>query len=321
MDNKHRIQIALMAGFLITVSLLWVISAASPADDASANGSYRLLMPFVPKKLNTGPGTVIGKVVDAQTNQPPKYGSAQVCYGTLCTTANAQGEYVLAGVPYGLRELEASADYYFEQKSSVMVIGGGTAVLNFAIYPSVSGGTRGMQVVLTWGSERLWPGHGCNNIKPYPPDPSGNCPNDLDTYLWVLPFDTNLPTYQIYPGNKGDCSQFPSACLDLDERYGSGPETLTIAYEDAYYYYAVHNVWQYNSLTVPHISDTQARVQVYKTENGVPNRVLDKFVPISGGSRDLEAWLVFTLDGSTGDLVEINCLTPIWSDPNPPTCP
>jgi hypothetical protein len=314
-------KLVLPIGFLIAVSLLSIIYQPRSSDQAYANGAYQILMPFITKKLSTAPGTVIGKVVDATTNLPTKYGSAHVCFGTLCATANAQGDYTLTGVPYGMQELTAGADYYFEKKSSVIVKGGGTAVLNYAIYPSVSGGSHGMQVVLTWRSERTWSGKGC--IFEGNPDPSGNCLNDLDSHFWVIPFDTGLPTYHIHPRNKGNCSQFPSACLDLDAQWGSGPETLTIdAYEDAIYYYAVHNVYQYFSLTVPHLSDTQARVQVYKTDNGIPKLVLDKMVPITGGSRDLEAWLVFTLNGSTGDLLEQNCLTYIWpSDLEPPTCP
>jgi hypothetical protein len=312
---------ALVIGALIVGALLTGGLRPEKEAHAEAGAVYKLLMPFVPKKLNTGPGTVIGRVVDATTNATPKYGGVKVCYGTRCANANANGDFSLSGVPYGLRELKASANYYFDLKSTVYVNGGGTSVLNFAIFPSGVGGTRAMQIVLQWRSERTWPGQGC--LFEGNPDPSGNCLNDMDSHLWVIPINPALPRYHLHPRNKGNCDQSPSACIEIDQQWGSGPETMTIAaYEDVIYHYVVHSVWQYISLTVPHISDTQAHVQVYKIEFGNSQIVLDKLVPVTGGSRDLEAWHVFTLNGQSGVLTLTNCLTTLWgSDLTPPTCP
>lgn len=317
---KSLAKIALvLAGLIAGVGLLASLFTGA-GERAVAQGDYKLLMPFIPKKLNTGPGTVIGKVLDSTTQAPPTLATARVCYGTNCVYANANGEYVLPNVPYGYRILTASADYYFPVDSPVLVKGGDTVVLNFAIYPSQPGGTRAMEVVLTWRSEPTWPGQGCDWEGN--PDPSGNCLNDLDTHFWVLPFveTPEIPRVHIDAGNRdkwGVLDRYPSARLRFDERWGSGPETLQVrAYEDAIYHYAVLNVYQYFSSTVPPMRDTQARVYA---RDGTGQLLLDLTVPVTGNG---ELWYVFTLNGETGDITIVNCLTDLpGADLEPPTCP
>ncbi|MEZ0484833.1 carboxypeptidase-like regulatory domain-containing protein [Fibrella aquatica] len=59
-----------------------------------------------------GPGPIVGRVFDGETNQPVPFASVYVNASTRGTTANAEGQYQLTGVPSGSVELVASAVGY-----------------------------------------------------------------------------------------------------------------------------------------------------------------------------------------------------------------
>jgi hypothetical protein len=321
MNRKSDSWLAVVFGVLIAGLALAGLWLAGGGERAAAQGQHVLFFPTWQKKYCNGPGTLRGKVVDATTKLPPE-ARARVYFGSnLFVWADAAtGEYVFPNLPGGQHTFTATADYYFLLDSTAVVRGCQTTVMNFAIYPSSPGGQRAMRVILTWRPEEAWPGGGCPGIG------NGNCPNDLDTHMWVVPHDPQDPSGPKHinaGGWWGDCSTFPSACLDFDDQRGSGPETLSVrAYQDARYSYAILNYNQAFSPTVPPIRESRARVIVYWMEGGVWQKALDELVPTAGEG---DMWYVFSMDVSTEtvDLTPQNCIMPEWNSDTqaPPDCP
>ena len=121
----------------------------------------------------------------------------------------------------------------------------------------------------------------------------GATPLDLDSHLW-LPASN---PYHIYYGDKGNCTVFPRACLDVDDQTSYGPETVTIKQRyTGTYVYAV-----YNYSSDPSITQSNGRVQVYG-----PTGLLAQYaIPTSGSGR---WWYVFDLNGATGQLTTRNVI-------------
>jgi len=77
------------------------------------------------------PGTITGTVSDAEDDSP--IAGATVRDGTRTTTTDASGEYTIADVPPGTYEVVASKEGYESSTSTVTVVPGGTAVMNFSL--------------------------------------------------------------------------------------------------------------------------------------------------------------------------------------------
>ncbi len=93
---------------------------------ASVRENIRLYQLAIP------PGTLTGQVKDANTNAPLV--GATVTVGTTVATTNASGNYTMT-VPSGLVSATAAKALYEPQTKSTTVPSGGTATLNFALYP------------------------------------------------------------------------------------------------------------------------------------------------------------------------------------------
>jgi thermitase len=79
------------------------------------------------------PGSITGSVTDAEDGSP--IAGATVTDGTRTATTDASGEYTIADVPVGSYEVTASKEGYHSSMSTVMVVSGGTAVMNFSLNP------------------------------------------------------------------------------------------------------------------------------------------------------------------------------------------
>ena len=77
------------------------------------------------------PGTIIGQVTDAEDGSP--IAGAVVTDGTRTTNTDASGEYTIADVPAGTYQVTASKSGYESSMSTVTVVQGGTAVINFSL--------------------------------------------------------------------------------------------------------------------------------------------------------------------------------------------
>ncbi|HNT22998.1 MAG TPA: PKD domain-containing protein [Anaerolineales bacterium] len=206
-------------------------------------------------------GSVTGQVTSAVTGMG--IGGASVCHagGSPCTTTDGAGNYTLSGLLPGSQTLRASAEGYFSLDQTVIIVINQASSLNYILSPTLAQGE--MRIVLTWGAN----------------------PRDIDSHLWLPPSHP----YHIYFSNKGNCSASPYACLDIDDQYSYGPETITIKERfEGNYRYAVYK-YAGDGL----ITNSGAHVQVYDSTGLIANY----YVPTSGTG---DWWYVFDLDGSTG---------------------
>jgi hypothetical protein len=255
-----------------------------------------IYMPVIHRDFLAGPGMVIGKVVDSSRPDSPLV-DARVCYReTLCTNTDQQGRYILGPLPSGFQNLMASYENYYPVTSGAIVSAVAPVTLNFALTPVFSGATMRMNIVLTWDPTPTWP--------------PLNTQNDLDAHLWL---EALIPAHIFSdPAGRGDCTNYPNACLQADYREGYGPESIAIRQlENAKYYYGVLNYYDGYS-GVPPITQSSGRVQVY-----VDSGLLREFqVPASGEG---EFWYIFSMD-EAGNITETNCIIPLPGEGEYPTC-
>jgi len=267
-----------------------LILGASGILSVSAEGTAPIYLPVIASNFLTGPGKITGKVIDA--SQPDlSIQNAQVCVDlTNCAFSDTNGIYSIESVLSGGRRAAISADKYVPTTSFVEVIANQTATLNFALSPDLTASNVLMRSVVTWSSNPSWP-----------PD---NWPNDLDAYLWM---DTQLPRL-IFSADPGECTVYPYACLEADFQQGFGPETIAIGKmtSGAVYYFGVYNYNQGFSSSVPPITQTGAKVQVYDKSG-----IMQTFeVPPTGNG---DFWYVYKMD-DTGKITPINCVTTLSSE-------
>jgi hypothetical protein len=208
-----------------------------------------ILFPLVMKQYNSGPGDVLGRVIDAANGRG--LAGVSVCFNPQqCATTNQDGTYTVTNFA-GIRQLTASLTGYYPVIKEVLVVGGDAVELNYALSPYITGGNIELRAVLTWDSTTHWP-----------PE---QVENDLDAHLWLSAI---LPIH-VFFDNKGDCTTYPNACLETDFRQGFGPETVAIRQfePDTEYYYGILNYNQ-GANGVPLIEDTGAHLELYD-ETGV----------------------------------------------------
>lgn len=236
---------------------------------ALAGGSANVYLPIIMKQ-RTLTGNVEGTVVNAADASP--IADAQVCVLSTnqCDLTDTSGVYTLTAVPVGSQTLRATATDFVPLDQPVMVIKDQTVTLNFALTQALASGE--IRIVLTWGQT----------------------PTDLDSHLW-LPAAT---PYHVKWTDRGDCTAFPFACLDVDDVTSFGPETMTIKQRSpGTYVYAVYN-W---SNDAP-LTASNARVQVYDNTG----LIQDFPVPTSGSGI---WWHVFDMDGTSGAITPVNTLS------------
>ena len=170
------------------------------------------------------------------------------------TATDFQGLYQLSGLPAGHYTAEAGGEGYSSVFFTVVCLGNQTnGGQNATITPLLSGGET--RIVLTWGAY----------------------PRDLDSYLTGPDeFGSRFWVYwisRIYSDNN------TSANLDLDDTSSFGPETITIVKQtEGIYRYYVHDFTNRSIPTSSQLSQSGARVEVYRDNNRVasfnvpPNR-------------------------------------------------
>jgi hypothetical protein len=278
--------------------------------------SVQLQLPIVLKQFAFGNGTVTGTVINASK---PDYvvPGAQVCWKTNCVFSSVPaGIYRIENVASGPQTLTASLDGFVTIDQIINVVGNTDNNQDIAIIPEVGLSGVEYRILTTWDVRPCWP------------DPNGiDCwPNDLDAHLWLEPPPMNYhigyyfhynpyadPPGEEYWTDRGDCLGYPNACLERDERYGYGPETIAIKQaEIMMYYFGVFNSSQ-GYPGVPPLSHTAAKVRLY-SEDGL---LKTYNVPVGGG--DYKFWYVFSINGETGEITDQNCI--IDYSNNPPQCP
>ncbi len=169
-----------------------------------------------------------------------------------------------------LQLVSASAEGYYSYSQYVMVLYAGST-LNISLSPVLDEGN--MRVVLTWNTT----------------------PADMDIHLYTPAIGGK--TYQVYYSNKGDSDDAPYAVLDIDDRNGTGPETITIyELQEGTYKCYVHN---YSG--TPGITASSGLVQIFNT-SGLVEAIN---VPTTGEG---QYWYVCDINGATGAVTVVNTL-------------
>jgi hypothetical protein len=282
-------------------SLVILFFLLGTGSSAAAGDGYALFLPMMSMNWVNTPGNIYGVVSDAVNLQPVD--GVSVCYRGTCTLTNGLGEYTLTNLPPVYVVLDATKDTYIAQSTGITVFGNQTVILNIVISQELKYNDVALRFILTWRTEQSWP-----------PD---SIENDLDSHVWISAL---LPWHIDPSDNRGSCVNYPYACVEVDARTGSGPETVDIRQlqPNTTYYYGVLN---YNAgyAGVPPITESKAKVQVFDTSGLIHTYN----VPTIGSG---ELWYVFMIN-SSGILTPTNCITTLPPDVPPgdpimpPQCP
>ncbi|MEG1618919.1 MAG: tetratricopeptide repeat protein [Eubacterium sp.] len=212
---------------------------------------------------------VNGKVSDATTGKAVK---AEITITPLSDSKNSvkvnansnSGNYSTE-LDYGKYTVSVHAENYIDIEEKITIDEVQKLVKkDFALSPELKNGE--IRIVLEWGST----------------------PRDLDSYLIVDEKE------RVYFGNKKlSDSQGDIASLDLDDRNGKGPETITIYRPNRNYRYIINDFESDNSQSV---KNSKATVKVY-----MPGK---DTVTIKGPSGNGNIWNV--LEINNGELKTIN---------------
>lgn len=224
-------------------------------------------------------GSVTGSVVNAINLNPLSGATVVLRPGVndinreiiLQVTSDYNGVFIFSDVPSGTYTAYFSKEGYISDFTVLSVLGGVTTSdfrMNLSPDIRTEGGYR---VILSWGAH----------------------PEDLDSHVFTPSiFGYN---YHVYYADKGDLYNLPFINLDVDDVSSYGPETITI--EKTYagkYYYSVHHYYGYGSL-----SESDATVSLYGEDGFIRSWI----VPTSGNGI---WWNVFSIDGSTGNIENLN---------------
>jgi PKD repeat protein len=282
------------------------------------DGSYAVVVSNITGSVTSPPAalTVVGlaslwgQVTDA-TNGLALSGVLVAVQGQAAVT-DVEGNYFFAGLSGGLKadfdadnqagevpltvhftnttthtELAVHASklgYHPYTNALVQLQPGQTNRLDFSLSPIESGRLR---LVLNWGQN----------------------PKDLDIHLLTPAIEGT--SYDVNWGEKGSLTSIPFVQLDVDNRNGFGPETVTIArgYAGLYHCY-VQNFGDEWMPPTAELTNSAAVVQIY-SEAGLA----DTFhVPVTGQGR---YWHVCTIDGITRAISPINKITETADLPAP----
>jgi len=243
----------------------------------------------VPKEARpewSATGSISGIVTDAQTGQGLANVELKLDHGSLSTWSQSDGSYRFSDLPvngeYSTYRITATkVGYDIAERSDIQVYPGEeTSNINIALNPAIIGPSGEYRIVLTWGEN----------------------PRDLDSHLWTPSIEGS--TYHVWYVDMGSLDSPPYANLDVDDITSYGPETVTIStVYPGIYTYAVHhyNFWSDDYGT---ITTSGAVVKIYSNVG-----LLREFSVPTTESGSGWWWRVFTLDGSTGEITEINTIT------------
>ncbi len=127
----------------------------------------------------------------------------------------------------------------------------------------------------------------------------GSDPRDLDSHLTARLVGNS--TFHIYYGDMGTLTSAPFASLDTDERYGNGPEIISISQmQPGTYQYSVRHY-----LGAGAISTSSAQVTLIGTVQG--EQFVRTYTPPASQQNGTDIWRVFTIRvDSTGRITAIN---------------
>lgn len=185
-----------------------------------------------------GRARVVGRVVNATTNEPVAGVEARIPGASARALTGPDGAFVLTGVPEGMVGIEFAAPGFTTETFERELKAAEETRLNVVLSPGLEAGQ--IRVVLTWGDE----------------------PADLDAHL-----DGPSPhgdRFHVYFQAKGDLKSREFVSLDVDDRDGGGPETITVlGVANGVYRFFVHDYSHRTEQDSAWLAQSGAEVRVY----------------------------------------------------------
>jgi hypothetical protein len=299
MRSLRAVCVAFLAVLMVLSIALWGrgdLTLVKADQSSGAMLDLKTSMPLVLFGFRDGVGSVTGTVFDATSITREPLSDVSVCFQGQCDQSDSSGIYLIENIPDGYHYLSAKRLDFYDMVEDVLVEPNKMAQQDFAMTPLSEITDVYMRILLTWSETETWPPDGIRN--------------DMDAHMWLEA--PNPPTHIDFV-ERGDCTTFPNACLEVDYQKGYGPETMAVRYlESTVYYYGVLNYYA-GYPGVPKITQSHAKIRLYQEDGNI----LEYSVPTSGEG---DFWYVFKLisDGSTATVVDANCITTYTGDP--PEC-
>ncbi|MBB5347171.1 carboxypeptidase regulatory-like domain-containing protein [Desulfoprunum benzoelyticum] len=232
------------------------------------------------REMPSGDSSIAGKVIDAVSGaglgdvqlvlRPEDNGTAGAAVATA--RSDASGAFLFAGLAAGTYQIAAVHQGYIDNSKTV-VLGEGVDLADQDLVLSPVLADNEIRIVLTWNQS----------------------PADLEAHL-TQPNDVGC-RYHCYYFNK----TIPTASLDLDDRNGFGPETITITDKipGTYRYYVHDFTNRYANSRWLSLSGAQVKVYAGNHEPLI--------FTVPGGYGNV--WHVFDLNGETGEIVPVHALS------------
>ncbi len=226
-----------------------------------------------------GPGSITGTVRDSATNESLQGVTLKLREGMNTrqgpviaqTMTDASGNYAFTGIRAGNYTAEMSLEKYITGYMELLVLQGQERVAEDTISASLQRGQ--VRIVLSWGEE----------------------PSDLDSHL-VGPLEDSQGIFHVFFNDP----QAELADLDVDDTTSFGPETVTIKKLLAgNYIYFIHDYTNRFNGYSEALAASGARIRVYN--HGGLQRTF-YVPPYKAGT----IWVVFMIDGRTGQLIPVN---------------
>lgn len=183
--------------------------------------------------------TLTGEIVNAVNKEPVPNAQVRVVGKNLSASTNDDGWFRLEGAPPGEVPIEVSAPGFTAERFNWELAPGSERAIRVVLSPGLEEGQ--VRIVLTWGEK----------------------PADLDAHLkGPLP---DGDQFHIYFHQKGDLKSKEFVRLDVDDRDGEGPETITVlGVLPGTYHYFVHDYSSRDNAQSSALARSGAEVKVYQ---------------------------------------------------------
>ena len=183
--------------------------------------------------------TLEGQIVNAVNKEPVPDAQVRIVGKNLSASTDDDGWFRLEGAPPGEMPIEVSAPGFTAERFDWELAAGSERAIRVVLSPGLEEGQ--IRIVLTWDEE----------------------PADLDAHLkGPLP---DGEEFHIYFNEKGDLRSREFVRLDVDDRDGEGPETITVlGVLPGTYRYFVHDYTGRDDAQSSSLARSGAEVKVYQ---------------------------------------------------------
>lgn len=200
---------------------------------------HELTVPAAPPVPPLGDSILIGEVVNATNNQPVANAQVKLLGTGMSAGTDEHGRFRIEEAPAGEVAIEISAEDFSTDQFERELRSGEATSVRVALSPGMEAGQ--IRVVLTWDHD----------------------PADLDAHLeGPLPGENR---FHVYFKEKGDLKSQEFVRLDVDDRDGDGPETITVlGVLPGRYHYFVHDYTNRGNMENTALSHSGAEVKLYQ---------------------------------------------------------